>query len=245
MDNRFFRTEIILGDEGLSQLRNYKIFIAGVGGVGGYVVENLSRIGFNEITIVDHDTVDITNINRQIIALQDDVDMPKVEMFMRRITQINPECKLNALQVFIDKDNIESFQLEQYDYVIDCIDSIGSKLDLLEYCIRNKIKIISSMGAGNRVDVTKVKIADISKTTNCGLAKSVRLSLRKRGISKGLKVVYSNEESSAPLLVETQRRPINGTISYMPALFGVLISGIVARELINNIDYKKDKKNDN
>lgn len=230
---QFVRTEILLGEVGINKLSSKHVLIAGVGGVGGYVAESIARAGIGTITIIDNDVVDISNINRQLIANLDNVGKYKVEEFATRIMQINPLVKLNVLPVFIDKNNIAELLSDKPDYVIDCIDTIESKLALLIYCVRNKIKIVSSMGAGNRIDVTKVKVADIGKTKVCALARNIRLRLREIGIHKGIKVVYSEEERYAkPLANPTGGRPTNGTISYLPALFGIMLSGLVLQELI-------------
>lgn len=230
---QFFRTEILLGEQCVEKLATKHVLIAGVGGVGGYVAESIVRAGVGRVTIIDNDVVDITNINRQLIANLNNVGNSKVAEFANRIKQINPNIQLYALPVFIDKDNIPELLASKPDYVIDCIDTIESKLALLVYCIRNKIKVVSSMGAGNRIDVTKVQIADISKTKVCALARNIRLRLRELGVHKGLKVVYSEEERYAkPVGNPNGGRPINGTISYLPALFGIMLSGFVLQELI-------------
>ena len=234
IQEQFYRTSIVLGEDKVNELITKHVVIAGVGGIGGYVVEALARGGVGKITIIDHDVVDITNINRQIIALLPDVGKPKIELFRDRVTQINPECNLVAKQVFIDKDNLSELISQDVDYVVDCIDTINSKLDLIEYCYRNKIKLISAMGAGNKIDVTKAQIADISKTSTCGLARLVRLRLRERGIRRGVKVVYSTEKGADPLIQEGASRPINGTVSYLPALFGIMLSGVVLKEFIDS-----------
>ncbi|MDD3266305.1 MAG: tRNA threonylcarbamoyladenosine dehydratase [Burkholderiales bacterium] len=235
MDNieQFTRTKILLGEACVNKLSNKHVLIAGVGGVGGYVAEAIARAGVGTITIVDNDVVDISNINRQLIANLDNIGNYKVEEFAKRIMQINPQVKLNVLPIFIDKDNIPDLLSCKPDYVVDCIDTIESKLSLLMYCVRNKIKIVASMGAGNRIDVTKVKVADIGKTKVCALARNIRLRLRDFGIHKGIKVVYSEEERYAkPLINPEGGRPTNGTISYLPALFGIMLSGLVLQELI-------------
>ncbi len=230
----FYRTEILLGLDGVNKLQNKHVFIAGVGGVGGYVVENIVRAGIGKITIVDNDVVDITNLNRQLIAMHNNVGNSKVAEFEKRVKLLNPQISLISKEIFIDANNLSELLSNKPDYVIDCIDTIQSKLALLEYCLRNKIKVISSMGAGNRIDVSKVKLADISKTKVCALARNVRLKLRDRGIHKGLQVVYSEEEAYAkPLPNPKGGRPTNGTISYLPALFGVMLAGVAIKGLIN------------
>ncbi len=233
MQQQFYRTSIVLGEDKVNYLGAKHVLIAGVGGIGGYVVEALARGGIGKITIVDHDLVDITNINRQIIALLPDVGKPKIELFSSRVAQINPECELVAKQVFIDKDNLHEIIHKDVDYVVDCIDTIASKLDLIEYCYRNKVKLVSAMGAGNKIDISQAKVADISKTSTCGLARLVRLRLRERGITRGVKVVYSTEKGESPLIQENSARPINGTVSYLPALFGIMLAGIVMKNFID------------
>lgn len=232
MQQQFYRTSILLGEEKVNELATRHVIIAGVGGVGGYVVEAIARAGIGRITIIDHDVVDITNINRQLIATLDSVGKPKVELFVERVLSINPDCKIEAKQKFIAEDNLSELIVDA-DYVFDCIDSVPSKIALIKYCLHHKIKIISSMGAGNRYDVTKVKIADISKTNSCGLARVMRLGLKKHRISKGLKVIFSEEQGSSPLAQAKGLRPINGTISYLPALFGLMISGYAIKNLID------------
>lgn len=234
MLQQFYRTSILLDDAKINELTKKHVLVAGVGGVGGYAVEALVRAGIGQITIIDNDTVDITNINRQLIALLPDVGRVKVELFRERIKLINPQCSVYTITEFLDENNVDKFIPCSVDYVIDCIDTVDSKVSLIKYCYENKIKIVSSQGAGNRYDIEKVKIADISKTHKCPLAKLIRLKLRKLGINNGIKVVYSEEHCKDPLVRGMGLRPINGTISYMPALFGIILSGIVLKELIDN-----------
>ncbi len=233
INEQFTRTSILLGEEGVAKLASKHVFIAGVGGVGGYAVEAIIRAGIGKVTIIDNDTVDVTNINRQLITNLNNVGKPKVSEFARRILEINPKINLIVKQIFIDKDNLQELLADKPDYVIDCIDTVNSKLALLIYCLRNKIPVISSMGAGNRINVTKAKIADISKTKVCALARNIRLRLRENGIKKGLMVVYSEEEAyNKPIPNPSGGRPVNGTISYLPALFGIMLSGKVLQDLI-------------
>ncbi|RTL11700.1 MAG: tRNA threonylcarbamoyladenosine dehydratase [Neisseriaceae bacterium] len=232
---QFTRTNILLGEANLAKLAGKHILIAGVGGVGGYVAEAIARAGIGKITIIDNDVVDISNINRQLISNLENVGKTKVDEFSSRIKSINPDVKLVSLPIFIDENNLGQLLGDKPDYVIDCIDTIESKLALIIYCLKNKLKIVSSMGAGNRIDVTKAKLADISKTQVCALARNIRLRLRKLGIKKGLTVVYSEEEPFAkPLANPAGGRPTNGTISYLPALFGIMLAGKVLQELIIN-----------
>lgn len=235
MQKQFTRTNILLGEAKLSKLAGKHVLIAGVGGVGGYAVESIVRAGVGSLTIIDNDVVDITNINRQLITTLNNVGNSKVAEFEKRIKEINPDISLTVLPLFIEESNLESIFTQKPDYVIDCIDTIASKLALIKFCLKNKIKIVSSMGAGNRIDVTKVKLDDISKTKSCALARNIRLRLRESRIKKGLMVVYSEEEQfSKPLLNPNGGRPINGTISYLPALFGIMLAGKVLQDLIIN-----------
>lgn len=233
---QFTRTNILLGEVNLNKLAGKHILIAGVGGVGGYVAEAIARAGVGKITLIDNDVVDITNLNRQLISTLDNVGEFKVTEFAKRILAINPDVELITQAVFIEQNNLAELLVDRPDYVIDCIDTIESKLALLVYCLQQKIKVVSSMGAGNRIDVTKAKLADISKTQVCALARNIRLRLRELGIHKGITVVYSEEAPfSKPLPSPTGRgRPTNGTISYLPALFGIMLAGKVLQELIIN-----------
>ena len=232
---QFTRTNILLGEDNLTKLAGKHILIAGVGGVGGYVAEAIARAGVGKITLIDNDVVDITNLNRQLISTLANVGELKVNEFAKRILAINPEVQLVTQALFIDADNLADLLGDKPDYVIDCIDTIESKLALLVYCLEHKIKVVSSMGAGNRIDVTKAKLADISKTQVCALARNIRLRLRELGINKGITVVYSEETPFAkPLANPDGGRPTNGTISYLPALFGIMLAGKVLQELIVN-----------
>ena len=192
MDKRFERTALLLGEEGLKRLSVARVAIFGVGGVGGYALEALVRSGVENIDLFDADTVSLSNINRQIIATEKTVGMPKVEAARERALDINPCAKIGTYQVFYSKDNAEQFDLSVYDYIIDAIDSVSSKIHLIVKASEAGVKIISSMGAGNKLDPTKFEVADIYSTSVCPLARVMRTELRKRGI-KSLKVVYSKE----------------------------------------------------
>ncbi len=234
MQEQFYRTSILIGEQGVNHLAKKHVLIAGVGGVGGQAVEAIARAGVGKITIIDNDTVDITNINRQLIATLSGVGLAKVELFLQRIRDINAQCEVIIHQQFLVDENLHELIPKSVDFVLDCIDTVPSKLALISYCVRNKIKVISSMGAGNRYDVTQVKIADISKTKMCGLARVMRLKLKANGILKGVPVAYSEEpRKSPPLVQEKGLRPVNGTISYLPPLFGLMLSGYVLKKLID------------
>ncbi len=219
----FSRCYPLIGEEGINKLKSSHICIFGVGGVGGFVVEALVRSGVGEITIVDFDTVNESNINRQIIALHSTIGLKKIDVLEKRIKDINPNCIVNKYDLFINNENIDTFNFKSYDYVIDCVDNVTAKLSIITRAKENNINIISSMGTGNKLDPKKFIITDISKTIVCPLAKVIRLELRKREI-KGVKVLYSTEEPvKSPDFISS--------ISFVPSSAGLLI----AREVILDI----------
>lgn len=220
------RTEILIGKENIEKLNNSKVAVFGVGGVGSYVVEALVRAGVGEITIIDADNVDETNINRQLLATVDVVGKPKVDVLEKRILSINPEIKIHKIYDFYSPDNREKFFTYKYDYVVDAIDSISSKIDLIKYCYDNNIKIISSMGTANKLEPLKLKVADIKKTAVCPLAKIIRKKAKELGIEK-LKVVYSEE---LPIKNDSS---VLGSISFVPSVAGLIIASEVVRDIIN------------
>ena len=235
------RTGILINDNGINTLENANVFVAGCGGVGGYVVESLVRAGIGNITIVDMDTVDNSNINRQIIALQSTVGKSKVDVLCDRISDINPECKVTSLKTFINPENTHKLLTAQkYDYVIDAIDTLNAKVNLVKISHELGIKTISSMGAGGKVDPTQIKVADIYKTEVCPLARVVRTRLKKQRVPKGITTVYSTEKGMPPLPPvekenqEGRARATNGTMSYMPAIFGLTIAGIVIQNIVGD-----------
>lgn len=230
MSNEFSRTETLLGLDRMNKLKNSRVIIFGVGGVGGYVIEALTRSGFKQIDIVDFDSVSITNINRQIIALHSTVGKLKIDVMKERMLDINPNIVVNTYPVFLDGTNIESFNLSQYDYVVDAIDSVTSKLLLIEYCVKNNIKIISSMGTGNKLDPSLFKISDISKTSVCPLAKVIRYELRKRGINH-LKVLFSTETPIKNFVEGEGNKLAPSSISFVPSSAGLLIASEVIKDL--------------
>lgn len=237
------RTELVIGTDGLNKLRNSRVIVFGVGGVGGFAVEALARAGVGEITIVDNDTVSLTNLNRQIIATYDTIDQPKVEVMEKRIQSINKDCNVITRQVFVNNDNIEELVEKDIDYVVDAIDTVSAKLGLAEYCYKNNIKIMSSMGTGNKLDPTQFKVADVFDTQVCPLAKVMRYELRKRGV-KNLKVVYSEEMPLKPKSEYTTevkgsaKRPVPGSVSFVPPVAGMIIAGEVIKDILG-INKKK------
>lgn len=231
--NEFCRTELLIGEEGIEKLHDSKVIVFGVGGVGSFVVEALTRAGVGNLILVDNDTVCISNLNRQIHATQATVDSVKVEAMKARVLSINPNCNVEAKQEFITADNIQEIIPKDIDYVVDAIDTVTSKLALAEYCYKNDIKIIASMGTGNKIDPTQFRVTDIFKTKVCPLAKVMRAELRKRGVKK-LKVVYSEEIPMIPnkgRAVPSKKRQTPGSISFVPPVAGMIIGGEVIKDL--------------
>jgi len=230
------RAELLFKKQGLENLKNSHVMVVGLGGVGSFAAEFLARAGVGTMTIVDGDVVDITNINRQLPALHSTVGQPKVTIVGDRLMDINPELKLIRVQEFLSPERAYELVTPQYDYVLDCIDSITPKLNLLMSARRQKVKIISNMGAGGKYEASKVKVADISKTEYCPLAKTVRKRLKKEGITKGVKVVFSTEEPDQTSLKMTDgtnfKKSFFGTNSWMPAWFGLHSAETVVKYLI-------------
>ena len=232
----FVRTRMLIGDAPIRRLAAAKVAVFGVGGVGGFCVEALARAGVGTLHLYDDDTVSESNLNRQLVALHSTLGKPKVEVLKERFLDINPDLKLTAQHRFIEEEDIPAL-LEggEIDFVIDAIDTLAPKVALIAYCLRHKIKIVSSMGAGGRKDPSAIRIADIADTYHCALAKAVRLRLRKEGISKGLKTVFSTEQADRNAIVvvegERNKKSTVGTISYLPAIFGCYLAGHVIRKL--------------
>ena len=228
MENWLDRTENLIGTDALKKLQSSHVAVFGCGGVGSYVVEALVRSGIGNITLIDNDIVDITNINRQLIADVTTIGKYKVDVEKERILKINPNLKVTTFQEFFSLENSPKLLNFNYDYVVDAIDSISSKLTLIEYTIEKNIPIISSMGTGNKLDPNKFEITDLSKTSVCPLAKKIRKELGKKGI-KHVKVLYSKE---APIKQETNTI---SSISFVPSVAGLLIAGEVVKDLIITI----------
>jgi tRNA A37 threonylcarbamoyladenosine dehydratase len=234
---QFERTHILLGDAGLACLASKHIVVAGLGGVGSYCAEALARAGVGRLTLIDHDSVATSNINRQLPALLSTVDQPKVELMAARVRDINPDCELRTMREFILPESVASQIPADTDYLIDCIDSLNCKVALVEHCVKTGIPVASSMGAGNRLNPAHIKLADISRTHGCPLASNMRKRLRRRGIAKGVLTVFTDEHPRAPKPPEPvsgrgRPRAVNGTISYMPPLFGLMLAGEVIRRLL-------------
>lgn len=228
MENRFDRTEMLIGKENLSSLSKAKVLIFGIGGVGGYVTEALARSGVGSMVLVDNDTVSVTNINRQIIATDSTVGMYKTEVMKTRILDINPEAQVEVRNCFYLPENAEEFDFSRYDYIVDAIDTVTAKLDIIERAGKASVPVISCMGTGNKLDPTKLVVTDIYKTSVCPLAKVMRRELRKRGIT-GLKVVYSTEE---PIKNEEIGR-VPGSVAWVPPVAGLIAASEVVKDLIN------------
>ena len=228
MNDQFQRTRMLIGQENLDKLAAAKVLVFGVGGVGGYVCEALCRGGVGRIDIVDKDVVDVTNINRQIIATHETVGRPKVEVGRERMLSINPDVKVDARQCFYLPERAGEFDFGAYDYVVDAVDNVTAKIDIICNARAAGVPVISSMGTGNKLDPTMFKIADIKDTKVCPLAKAVRKELRKRGVS-GVKVLYSEEEPIKPLSDDT-RTP--ASISFVPSAAGLIIAGRVISDIL-------------
>ena len=245
MSGQFSRTELLIGSEGMEKLQKARVAVFGVGGVGGYVVEALARSGVGTLDIIDADKVCLSNLNRQIIATIPTIGKYKVDAAKERILDINPKAVVNAHRCFYLPETAEQFAFTQYDYVVDAIDTVTGKIELVMQADRADTPIISSMGAGNKMDPTAFRVADIYKTNVCPLAKVMRRELKKRGIKK-LKVVYSEEKPLTPLVKADQqeddnmdnvregspRRQTPGSIAFVPSVVGLIIAGEVIKDLI-------------
>ncbi|MGC4129296.1 MAG: tRNA threonylcarbamoyladenosine dehydratase [Bergeyella sp.] len=231
------RTELLIKEEGIEKLKNAKILVVGLGGVGSFAAEFLARAGVGNMMIVDGDVVDITNINRQLPALHSTIGRHKVDVVSERLMDINPELNLQPLNQFLEPENMEKIlDSEKFDYILDCIDSLTPKLTLIKEARKRKLKIISSMGAGGKTDPAKVMVRDISKTHNCFLAKQVRKRLKKDKINKGFRCVFSNEIQNEESLKMTDgsnfKKSFYGTISFIPAVFGLYAAAEVVNYLL-------------
>ena len=231
--DRFLRTSLLLPEEKMHKIANSHVIVFGVGGVGGYVVEGLVRSGLGKITIVDNDTVNHTNLNRQIIALETNGGKFKVDVLKERILAINPKCEVICYNEFITFDNIGKIDFSNADYVVDAVDTITAKIAIIEKAKSLNIPVISSMGAGNRLDPTQIRFADINQTKNCPLAKVMRYELKKREI-KNVKCIYSLElpvELTKEIINPENGKVVIGSISYMPSIFGLMIASEIIKEL--------------
>jgi tRNA A37 threonylcarbamoyladenosine dehydratase len=238
-EQKFARTELIIGQEGLQKLKNSKVAVLGVGGVGSYTVEALARAGIGSLVLVDFDVVDATNINRQLHALHNSVGKVKVELMAERVKLINPDISVTTIQEFYTPENGDEILDSSLDYVVDAIDTVTNKLDLIKRCVTSNIPVVASMGAGNKIDPTAFKVGDISETSVCPLAKVVRRELRKAGINQGVKVVYSTEPAIKPAvdLSTPLKKQAPGSISFVPATAGLILASVVVRDLLLKSKY--------
>ena len=235
MEQQFLRTAMLLGADALERLQKARVAVFGIGGVGGYTVEALARAGIGALDLIDHDTVSLSNINRQILATHSTVGMEKVEAARMRILDINPGCRVVTHPVFYTPETADRFDFTQYDYIVDAIDTVTGKLQLVQRAMEAGTPIISCMGTGNKLDASAFRVSDISKTTMCPLARIMRKELGKRGI-KHMKVVYSQEEALSPTGWEEEaaalgKRQIPGSVSFVPGAAGLILAGEVIQDL--------------
>ncbi len=230
------RTELLLGEDKLNKLRNSHVLVVGLGGVGAYAAEQICRAGVGEMTIVDGDLIHLTNINRQLPALNSSLGQPKAKYLGQRMMDINPELKLHIIQEYIRDERMKEIVSQPYDFVVDAIDTLSPKIFLIHDTLKFGNRIVSSMGAGGKVDPMQVEVSDISESYNCPLARILRKRLSRLGIKEGFKVVFSPEEvdesSTRPCEGEPNKKTTVGTISYMPPIFGCFIASVVIRGLL-------------
>lgn len=235
MKEQFSRTEMLLGPEAMERLQKAHVAVFGLGGVGGYTVEALARGGIGALTLVDNDTISVSNLNRQILATHSTVGLKKTEAARRRVLDINPDCIVRVYDVFYTPETADRFDFREYDYIVDAIDTVTGKLQLVERANAAGTPIISCMGTGNKLDASAFQVADISKTSMCPLARVMRKELGKRGI-KHLKVVYSQEEVISPKgweeeAAELGKRQIPGSVSFVPGAAGLILAGEVLKDI--------------
>ncbi len=230
------RTELLIGKENLEKLKNAHVLVVGLGGVGAYAAESLCRSGIGELTIVDGDMLHPSNKNRQLAALESTMGRPKAEVMGERLKEINPKLKLHIIQDFIKDDKMIGILDKPYDYVVDAIDTLSPKVYLIYHSLQKKLKIVSSLGSGARLDPTKIRITDLSKSYNCRLGFILRKRLRKLGVQKGFKVVFSEEKADDEAIIVDEpgenKKSTVGTISYMPPIYGCMCASVVIRDLI-------------
>ncbi|WP_407428498.1 ThiF family adenylyltransferase [Treponema sp.] len=226
MESQFSRTALLFGPDSTERLKNFHIALFGVGGVGGFAAEALARIGIGAIDLIDSDTVSLSNINRQIIALHSTIGQAKVDVMKERILDINPDCSVRAIKCFFLPETKDQFDFSQYDYVIDAVDTVKAKLQIIVQAKENNVPVISCMGAGNKINPTMFEVSDISRTSVCPLARIMRQECKKRGIEK-VKVVYSKEK---PI---KSAEDFPGSCSFVPSVAGLIIAGEVIKDLLN------------
>jgi tRNA A37 threonylcarbamoyladenosine dehydratase len=232
MENQFTRTEMMLGEDAVSRLKASRVAVFGIGGVGGFTVEALARAGIGELHLFDADRVSITNINRQIIALHSTVGRAKVDVMKERMLDIDPDCKIEANNVFYLPENADMYDLSKYDYIADAVDTVSAKLEIATRAYKLGVPVISAMGAGNKTDPTRFEIADINDTTVCPLARVMRRELKARGVKK-YKVVYSKEEPRKSGITDPESgKAIPGSLSFVPSAMGLIMAGEIIKDLI-------------
>ena len=232
MDDRFVRTALVFGDEGMQRLMNARVAVFGVGGVGGHCVQALARAGIGAIDVFDDDVVSITNINRQAVAMTSTIGRPKVEVIRDQILDINPDARVECHQMFYTPENADSVDLSVYDYIVDAIDTVKAKLELICRAKALNVPVISAMGAGNKLDPTRFEVEDLAKTSVCPLCRVMRAQLKKRGITHH-KVVYSREEPVRVVADESNGRHAPGSVSFVPPVMGLILAGEVIKDLAN------------
>ena len=246
MENWTDRTELLLGKEKMQRLRDAHVLVVGVGGVGAYAAEMLCRAGVGELTIIDADTVNITNINRQLPATHATLGQPKVEVLAERFRTINPDIRLHALPIYVKEEDVSNLlDASRFTFIVDAIDTIAPKCALICEALRRGIPIVSSMGAGAKSDITQIRFADLWDTYHCGLAKAVRTRLKKEGLRRALPVVFSTEQADRNAVItvegEQNKKSTAGTISYMPTVFGCYLAEYVIHNLSGKMKDKSEK----
>lgn len=236
MSEELIRTSLLIGEDSVERLAKCKVAVFGVGGVGGYVAEALARSGVGNIDLFDKDEVSLSNINRQIIALHSTVGKNKAVVMKERIADINPEINVNAYEVFYLPENADQYPFNKYDYIVDAVDTVTAKIEIITRAVAKNIPVISSMGAGNKLDPCQFEAADISQTSVCPLARVMRRELKKRDI-EGVKVVYSKEQAKkpSPEIVSESGKVTPGSVAYVPSVAGLIIAGEVVHDLTQNI----------
>lgn len=232
------RTELLIGKEKIEKLRNSHVLVVGLGGVGAYAAESICRAGIGELTIVDGDLINPSNKNRQLVALESTIDKLKAETLGQRLLDINPELKLNIIQEYIKDERMLEILDKPFDYVVDAIDTLSPKVYLIYHSIQKGLRIVSSLGSGARMDPTKITIKDISKSYNCRLGFLLRKRLRKLGVHKGFKVIFSEDKADANAVIVDEpgenKKSTVGTISYIPPIYGCFCASVVIRDLIES-----------
>jgi tRNA A37 threonylcarbamoyladenosine dehydratase len=235
--HRFSRTELLIGKDGLDILKNSKVAVFGIGGVGSFTVEALARAGVGNLVLIDFDEVALSNVNRQLHALQSTVGKPKVDLMKERVLDINPEINVSVIRGFYTSEKGASMISDDLDYIVDAIDNVTGKIDIIKRAVEKKIKIVSAMGAGNKLDPTAFQVADISQTSVCPLARVMRRELKNRGIVSGVRVVFSKEQPfvshyAAEDFACSGEKQVPGSISFVPPVMGMILAGVVVKDLL-------------